>query len=140
TATPVEASTVSTKNIIIAAEPPITHERLSAGIDARYHRPSTGISAIGASSQAAQLISSVFCSRLKSVKVLTTTIDTRAATVSDATVRYNSDGQKPGLKKPAQSECVSIQSPGVSCQERMPLIQNRLAQAASEYSPSSASR
>ena len=57
---------------------------------------------------------------------------TSAASVRQTISRNTSDGQNDGLKKPAHRLRDSIHVPGVSCQARMPLIQNRLAHEAIE--------
>ena len=71
-------------------------------------------------------------SRVNPGTALTRVQAARAAIAAAEIVRKISDGRKPGLKKPAQTLRVSSQVPGVSCQDRMPLIQNRLIQEANE--------
>ena len=56
-----------------------------------------------------------------------------AAVAIAATVRNSNEGQKLGLKKPAHTFWVSSHVPGVSCHERIPLIQNRLPHDAPAY-------
>src|SRR5262249_27795066 len=119
-------------NIVIVMLPPMTQDRLSGAMLARNQAPSTGIASIGTRKSAAWPISSRRASRSGGPATLITRQAARAAVASAATVRYKSDGQKLALKKPDQRECVSTQRPGVSWNERMPLIQNRLNQAAVE--------
>jgi hypothetical protein len=63
---------------------------------------------------------------------LITTQAPSAANVKETMVRKKRLGQKLGLKNPSQIECVASHSPGVSCQEMIPLIQKRLIQAPKE--------
>ena len=50
----------------------------------------------------------------------------------EVTVRKITDGKKLGLRNPSHISRDSTHRPGVSCQERMPLIQNRLNHEVSE--------
>ncbi len=50
--------------------------------------------------------------------------------MNEMKLRTNRAGQKLGLKKPAQKFWFSTQLPGVSMKPMMPLIRNRLIQAA----------
>ena len=109
--------------------PPSSHDRLSAGSTARNHSANPGIAAIGAANRAARRISAARRSRGRSI-VLITMQPTSAPSVVATAVRNSSDGQKLGLKNPAHTPPPS-QRPGVSCQARMPLIQNRLIHDAS---------
>ena len=119
-------------NMVIVTLPPSTHERLSAGMLARNQTPRNGIKTIGARNTEAWPISSRRASRSSGPAMLITTQAARAAIAIAATVRYKSDGQKLGLKKPDQTLCVTTQRPGVSWNDKIPLIQNRLNQAATE--------
>ena len=118
------------RNNVIAGLPPSTQPRLSAGIAMRNHTPNAGISTIGMSNCAMRLMSVVRSSRVSSSMRFTTTHATSAASVMETMVRKNRLGQKLGLKKPSTMLLVTSHSPGVSCQERMPLMMNRLAHAA----------
>src|SRR5262245_34250577 len=122
-------------NIVIAMLPPSSHDRLSAGNTAKNHTASSGIAAIGAANHATRRISAALRSRGRSV-VLITMQPARAASVVETAVRNSRDGQKLALKKPAHVLPPSSQRPGVSCHDRMPLIQNRLIHDASAYSAS----
>src|SRR5215467_5790856 len=116
--------------MVIAALPPSSHDRLSSGRTATNHAASTGIAAIGAANRDARRISAARRSREMSI-VLITMQPTSAPSVVDTAVRNSSDGQKLGLKNPAHTPPPPSQRPGVSCQARMPLIQNRLIHDAS---------
>src|SRR5262245_66574805 len=124
-----DTSTASCRNMVIATDPPSTHARLYRGSTASHQTPRSGIAIIGMSSFEAWLISSVLWARSNEPTALTRTIATRAATVRAAIVRNTSDGKKLGLKNPVHRLPVSVHPPGVSCQDRMPLIQNRLNHA-----------
>src|SRR5262245_43364614 len=110
--------------------PPSSHDRLSDGSTATNHSASSGMAAIGAANQDTRRISAALRSRGSSV-VLITMQPTSAASVVETAVRNSSDGQKLALKNPAHTPPPSSQPPGVSCHDRMPLIQNRLIHDAS---------
>src|SRR5689334_19664956 len=110
--------------------PPSSQDRLSAGSTARNHSANSGISAIGAANHDTRRISCALRSRGSSV-VLITIQPPSAAKVVDTAVRNSSDGQKLALKNPAHTPPPSSHRPGVSCHDRMPLIQNRLIHDAS---------
>ena len=100
-------------------------------------RGSLGMTTIGTIKCAARLISDRRADRdMRGIRLITTQAAS-AANTRETMVRNSRLGQKLALNMPSHTLCVSSQAPGVSCQERMPLIQNRLPQAATEYSTSS---
>ena len=126
-----EAAIEPWRNSIMAGLPPRTQPRLSSGITARYQTPQTGIVTMGMSRCAARWISARRASR-SNVMVFATRHATSPASVVETTVRKHRLGQKLGLKKPSKTLPVSTHFPGVSCHEMMPLMRNKLAQAAAE--------
>src|SRR5262249_44812277 len=116
-------------NIVIGMLPPMSQVRLSSGITARNHSAQSGITATGAANRAARAISAARRARSRSI-VLITTHEARPARVAATAVRNRSDGEKLGLKNPAHTPPPPSHAPGVSCHDRMPLIQNRLIHAA----------
>src|SRR5262245_19259685 len=111
---------------------PMIHSWLSAGRVRKYQAPSTGINTIGAKKWAARWINTSRCGRSRPGNRLITRQATRADIVMAVMVRNSSEGQKLGLKNPAHTPCDSSHVPGVSCHERMPLIQNKLNHEANE--------
>src|ERR1044072_788496 len=107
-----EAPAAMATNIVIATPPPLRHDRLSAGMTARYQSAMTGISAIGAVKRAARRIRAARRSRSRDSVLITTQAASAARAIATAAggagafataVRKMSDGQKLGLKKPAQT-------------------------------------
>src|SRR5262245_60881603 len=89
-------------NIVIGMLPPSSHDLLSSGITAKYHRPSSGIAATGIAKRAARLISAARRSREMSSVLITTHAASAPSAIATA-VRYKSDGQKLGLKNPVHT-------------------------------------